>query len=91
MSVIINYDDNFHLAKIKMVNQLAQEVQVQNYVPAFPSTTFYVSRSKNRNSYNTNIQNIILRPRHNPVVGKKDEVYLNHEQFNDIENICEEF
>jgi hypothetical protein len=82
MFVIISYNDNFHLTL---------EVQVQYYEPSFPSTTFYVSRSKNRHSCDTNIQNIFLHLRHDSVVGDQDEVYLNHEQFNDIENICEEF
>jgi hypothetical protein len=90
--VIMNYSNNtFHLGKVLMVNESTQQVQVQYYEPAFPSTIFYVSRSKNRNNSNiSNVQNVVLVFRHNPIVGKQDEVYLNHEQFNAIQNICQE-
>ncbi|CAF4999376.1 unnamed protein product [Rotaria sp. Silwood1] len=90
MLVIVIHNDNFYLVKIKAFNSLAQEVQVQYYEPPFPSTTFYVSRSKNRNSSNVSMQHILLLLL-DPVVGKKEEVYLNLQQFNEIENICEEF
>ncbi|CAF4104405.1 unnamed protein product, partial [Rotaria sordida] len=89
--VIINDNDDFLLSKIKLINHLTQEIQVQYYEPPFPGTIFYVSRSRNRNSFNVNIQNIVLLLRRNPVFGKQDEVYLNHEQFTDIKSICEEF
>lgn len=89
--VIINDNDDFLLSKIKLINHLTQEIQVQYYEPPFPATIFYVSRSRNRNNFNINIQNIVLLLRHNPVLGKQDEVYLNHEQFTDIKSICEEF
>ncbi|CAF0962182.1 unnamed protein product [Rotaria sordida] len=62
-----------------------------DYEPAFSSTTFYVSRSTNTNSCNTTIQYILLLLRQNPTVGKQEEVYLNHELFNNIKSICKEF
>lgn len=91
--VIVNYNDHFHLAKVKVVDHVAQEVQLQYYEPAFPSITFYVSRSKNRHNHNNSImiQDILLALLHNPVVGQQNEVYLNHEQFGAIQNICDEF
>ena len=88
---IVIHNDNFNLVKITAVNNLTQEVQVLHYEPPFPSTTFYVSRSKNRNTSNISIQNILFHFLHHPVVGKQEEVYLNLEQFHEIESICEEF
>ena len=91
MFAIIIHNDNFNLAKITALNNLTQEVQVLYYEPPFPSTTFYVSRSKNRNTSNVSIRNILLQLLHYPVAGKQGEVYLNLEQFHEIQSICEEF
>jgi hypothetical protein len=89
--VIINLNDTFHLAKIKMIHHLTQDIEACYYEPAFPATIFYVSRSKNRKNFKTKIQDILLFFRQNLVIGKQNEVYLNDKQFRDIENICEEF
>ena len=70
MFAIVIHNDNFNLAKITAFNNLTQ-VQVLHYEPPFPSTTFYVSRSKNRNTSNISIQNIFLHFLHHPIVGNK--------------------
>ena len=67
MFPIVIHNDNFNLAKITAFNNLTQEVQVLHYEPPFPSTTFYVSPSKNRNTSNISIQNIL----HHPIVANK--------------------
>ena len=84
---IIICNEGFNLVKITTFNNLTQEVQVLHYEPPFPSATFYVSRSKNRNTSNISIQNIVL---HHPIV-EKQEVYLNFQQFHEIKSICKEF
>jgi hypothetical protein len=89
--VIIHLNDSYHLARIKMVHHSTQEIEACYYEPAFPATTFYVSRSKNRNNFKTKIQDILLFLRQNLVIGKQNEVSLNDKQFRDIENICDEF
>ncbi|CAF2963048.1 unnamed protein product [Rotaria sp. Silwood2] len=91
MLVIMNYNNKFYLAQIKFVDHLTQEVQVQYYKPSFPSTTFYVFRSKNKHSFNIRLQNVLLFLCCNHIVGQQNEVYLSHEQFIDIQNLLEEF
>ncbi|CAF1022728.1 unnamed protein product [Adineta steineri] len=88
--VITKYNDKLHLAKIKSINYPAQEIQVIYYEPEFPATIFYVSRLKNRHGSNINVQNIILLLRRNPTIGKQNEVYIDHEQYNDITNLSEQ-
>ncbi|CAF0842640.1 unnamed protein product [Adineta steineri] len=88
--VITKYNDKLHLAKIKSINYPAQEIQVIYYEPEFPATIFYVSRLKNRHESNINVQNILLLLRRNPTIGKQNEVYIDHEQYNDITNLSEE-
>ncbi|CAF5011995.1 unnamed protein product, partial [Rotaria sp. Silwood1] len=65
--IIINENDDYLLSKVKLINHLTQEVQVQYYEPPFPATIFYVSRSRNRNINNINIDSIVLLIRHNPI------------------------
>jgi hypothetical protein len=91
MFIAAKYKDELFLCKIKSVDHLTQELQLLWYEPSFPGTIFYVSRSKNRNNVNIHVEDIVLVLRYNPVLGKQDEIHLNHKQFTDIKSICEEF
>lgn len=90
MFILINDQDEIRLCRVKLINHLVQEIQVQYYEPPFPGTIFYVSRLKHRNHVNINLQNVLLTLRHNPVLGKQDEIYLNAEQVFDIKSFCDE-
>ena len=86
--VIVEHDNKRYLAQVIATSHVRQEVEVQCYGPAFPHFSHLASYSKMRSNLTIQWQNIIASLVDQPAAGRRMQLLLTNEQFNDIHSFC---
>jgi hypothetical protein len=86
--VIIEHDNKGYLAQVSAISHVHQEVDVQCYKPAFPHASYLASYNKIRGKLTLEWHKIIGSIVDQPASGRRMQLLLSKEQFNDIHSFC---
>ena len=86
--VIIEHDNKRYLAQVSAISHVHQEVNVQCYKPAFPHASYLASYTKMRSKLTIEWHNMIASLVGQPASGRRMQLLLPKEQFNDIHSFC---
>ena len=86
--VLVEHDNKRYLARVCAIDKVHQIVEVQCYKPAFLHSSKLASYTKIQSKLTVQWNNIIVSFLDEPKSGRRTQILLSNEQFNDIHTFC---